>query len=165
VLDEQEGFSKLGGMNPSKVAVSLFLTTSLLLLGGCEGLLPTESNPPGAVVPNLQPGAEIPGGLRIVSAHATPLVLDFADRKRGTVIVRFNGAATTAGEVKVEAQSPDWMSSMYTWAGEAKFVPGQTDVQVPISVTLKHSARIPLKVRIRGSSAEFQATTYYGGER
>ena len=56
-------------MNPSKVAVSLlFLTISLLLLSGCEGMMPTENNPP-AVVPNLQPGAPIPGGLRIVSAR------------------------------------------------------------------------------------------------
>jgi hypothetical protein len=151
-------------MNPLKLAASLLLTIPVLLLIGCEGMLPTESNPPGAVVPNLPPGAEIPGGLRIVSAHATPLVPDFVDRRKGTVSVRFNGAATTAGEVKVEAQSPDWMSSMYTSAGEAKFVPGQTDVQVPITVTVKHPARIPLKVRIRGSSAEFQTMTHYSGD-
>ena len=93
-------------MNPSKVAVSLlFLTTSLLLLSGCEGL-PTESNPP-AVVPNPQPGAPIPGGLRIVSAHATPLSPDIVIWKPGAVNVRFNGAATTPGVVEVSALAGD----------------------------------------------------------
>jgi hypothetical protein len=152
-------------MNPSKPGVSLLcFTISVLLLSGCEGMQPTESNPP-AVVPNPQPGAPIPGGLRIVSANATPLNPSLMSRKRGTVNVHFNGAATTEGEVKVEALNREWSSSMYTWAGEAKFVPGQTDVQVPISVSLEHPAQIPLKVWIRGSSAQFQTTTYYSGDR
>ena len=57
MLDEQAGFSKLGGMNPSKLAVSLlFLTISLLLLGSCEEMLQSGGNPP-AYVPAPQPGA------------------------------------------------------------------------------------------------------------
>ena len=75
-------FQNWAGMNPSKAGVSLLcLTISVLLLSGCEGMQPTESNPP-AVVPNPQPGTPIAGGLRIVSAHATPLSEDFVDRKR-----------------------------------------------------------------------------------
>jgi hypothetical protein len=88
-------------------------------------MLPTESNPPGAVVPSLQPGAPIPGGLRIVSAHATPLLPDNMPWKPGTVNVRFNGASSTQGAVDVSAQAPGWM--IYTSAGSATFVPGQTD--------------------------------------
>jgi hypothetical protein len=153
-------------MNPSKVAVSLlFLMMSLLLLSGCEGMLPTESNPP-AVVPNPQPGAPIPGGLRIVSAHASPLSPDMHIWKPGTVNVRFNAAATTPGVVEVSALSGGW--NIYRSVGSAKFVPGQTDVQVPISVDLGFDAKpgeVPLKVSIRGSSAVFQTTTYYSGNR
>jgi len=168
VLDDQAFFSKLGGMKPSKVAVSLLLlTVSLLLLGGCEEMQPTGSNPP-AVVPNPQPGAPIPGGLRIVSAHATPLTEDFSDRKKGAVNVRFNGAATIPGVVQVEAQNFPPLS-MYFSAGSAKFVPGQTDVQVPITVDVgkllreagSGSVQVPLKVKIRGSSEEFQTMTHY----
>ena len=157
-------FQNWEAVNPSKVAVSLLsLTSSLLLLGGCEGMPPTGSNPP-AVVPNPQPGAPIAGGLRIVSAHATPLSPDIVVWKPGTVNVRFNGAATTPGYVDVKAQSPEWMS--YSSAGSAKFVPGQTDVQVPIKVECRKPAQqIPLKVSIRGSSAEFQTTTHYSGDR
>lgn len=63
-------------MNPTIVAPSLvsLTITALLLLSGCEGMMPTENNPP-AVVPNPQPGAPIPGGLRIAHAHATPCFL------------------------------------------------------------------------------------------
>jgi hypothetical protein len=159
-------------MNPSKVAVSLlFLTTLLLLLGGCEGMLPTESNPP-AVVPNLQPGAPIPGGLQIAYAHASPQLADTGHWKSGTVNVHFNGAATTEGVVVVEALPRGW--HFFTHVGEAKFVPGQTDVQVPITVDIQSihggtreeiTGQIPLKVSIRGSSAVFQTTTYYSGNR
>lgn|SRR5262245_9452743 len=158
-------------MNPSKVVVSLLLTMSLLpLLTGCEGMLPTGGNPPGAVVPNLPPGAPIPGGLRIVSAHATPLLPDNMPWKPGTVNVRFNGAATTPGTVDVSAQAPGWM--IYTSAGSASFVAGQTDVQVPIKVTIHRTGGgsnderidVPLKISIRGSSAEFQAMTNYRGK-
>jgi hypothetical protein len=157
-------------MNPSKVAVSLlFLTISLLLLIGGEGL-PTESNPP-AVVPNPQPGAPIPGGLRIVSAHATPLSPDIVRWKPGAVNVRFNGAATTPGVVEVSALAGD--SPFYYLVGSAKFVPGQTDVQVPIKVDVQSihggihekTGVIPLKVSIQGSSSVFQTTTYYSGNR
>ena len=159
-------------MNPTIVARSLvsLMITALLLLSGCEGMLPTESNPP-AVVPNLQPGAPIPGGLRIVSAHATPLSPDIMIWKPGTVNVRFNGAATTPGVVEVSALSAD--SAFYRSVGSAKFVPGQTDVQVPIKVDVQSihggihekTGEIPLKVSIQGSSAVFQTTTYYGGKR
>ena len=159
-------------MNPSKVSVSsLFLTLTLLLLSGCEGMMPAESNTP-AVVPNPQPGAAIPGGLRIVSAHATPLFDDFADWKKGTVNVHFNGAATTPGVVQVEAQEHPPLT-MYFSVGSAKFIPGQTDVQVPIKVDvsklLKEAGsgvvQIPLKVRVRGASGEIQAMTHYKGAR
>jgi hypothetical protein len=156
-------------MNPTKVALPLFVITSslLLILGGCEGMQPTGSNPP-AVVPNPQPGAAIPGGLRIVSAHATPLHEDFSDWKKGAVNVRFNGAATTPGVVEVEAQNFPPLSMFFS-AGSAKFVPGQTDVQVPIRVDVGKSLReagggsvqIPLKVKIRGASEDFQTMTHY----
>lgn len=166
MLDGQAGFSKLGGMNPSKLAVSLlFLTMSLPLLSGCEGLLPTENNPP-AVVPNPQPGAPIPGGLRIVSVHASPLNPDMMSWKPGTVNVRFNGAATMPGVVEVSAREPGWQ--LYSRVGTAKFFAGQTDVQVPIKVMIRSSdepVEIPLKVSIQGSSAEFQARTHYSGNR
>jgi hypothetical protein len=133
--------------------------------------LPTESNPP-AVVPNPQPGTAIPGGLRIVSAHATHLSPDMFSRKPGTVNVRFNGAATTPGVVEVSALSGD--SLLYSFVGNAKFVRGQTDVQVPIKVDVQSMAggvfhektgEVPLKVSIQGSSAVFQTTTYYSGNR
>jgi hypothetical protein len=64
--------------------------------------------------------------------------------------------------------------NIYTSAGSAKFVPGQTDVQVPIKVDVEYGAggvihektgEIPLKVSIRGSSAVFQTTTHYSGNR
>ena len=152
-------------MNPSKVAVSvLFLTMSLLLLGGCEGMLPTENNPP-AVVPNPQPGAPIPGGLRIVSVHASPLNPDMMVWKPGTVNVRFNGAATMPGVVEVQALEPGWR--IYSRVGTAKFFPGQTDVQVPIKVSIRPDnvpVDVPLKVSIQGSSGEFQAMTHYHGK-
>jgi len=107
---------------------------SLLLLGVCEGLLPSENNPP-AVVPNPQPGAPIPGGLRIVSVHASPLNPDMMSWKPGTVNVRFNGAATMPGVVEVSAREPGWQ--LYTRVGTAKFFPGQTDLQVPIKVSIR----------------------------
>ena len=158
-------------MNPTTVARSLvsLMITALLLLSGCEGMMPTENNPP-AVVPNPQPGAPIPGGLRIVSAHATPFSPDIVRWKPGAVNVRFNGAATTPGVVEVSALAGD--SLIYHSAGSAKFVPGQTDVQVPIKVDVQSisgmhekTGEIPLKVSIQGSSAVFQTTTYYGGKR
>jgi hypothetical protein len=166
-LTSRRVFSKLGGMNPSKVAVSLLsLTVLSLLLSGCEGMLPTENNPPGAVVPNPQPGAPIPGGLRIVSAHASPLSPDMMPWKPGTVNVRFNGAATTPGVVEVSALSGGF--NIYRSVGSAKFAPGQTDVQVPIKVDVgsihEKLGEVPLKVSIRGSSAVFQTTTHYRGK-
>jgi hypothetical protein len=162
VLDEWAGFSKLAAMNPSKVAVSLLsLAILLLLLSGCEGTMPTENNPP-AVVPNPQPGAPIPGGLQIAFARATPLLPSMMRWKPGTVNVHFNGAATTQGVVEVRALSGGWNVSRSV--GSAKFVPGQTDVQVRISVDVEEPAQIPLKVSIRGSSAEFQTMTYYRGK-
>jgi hypothetical protein len=63
---------------------------------------------------------------------------------------------------------------IYTSAGSAKFVPGQTDVQVPIKCDVEYGAgglihektgEVPLKVSIQGSSAVFQTTTYYSGTR
>ena len=150
-------------MNPSKVAVSLLLLTiSLLLLSGCEELMSTESNPP-AVVPNLQPGAPIPGGLQIAYAHASPQLADTGHWKSGTVNVHFNGAATTEGVVVVEALPRG--GPFFTHVGEAKFVPGQTDVQVKISVSVQEPGPVPLKVRINRSSAEFQTATHYSGNR
>ncbi len=122
-------------------------------------MLPTESNTPGAVVPNPQPGAPIAGGLRIVSAQATPLVDYFSNMKKGAVNVRFNGAATTRGYVNVSAVGD--LFTAYTSAGSATFVPGQTEVQVPISVNKAGPGEVPLKVSIQGSSAEFQTMTYY----
>ena len=159
-------------MNPPIVARSLvsLMITALLLLSGCEGMMSTESNPP-AVVPNPQPSAPIPGGLRIVSAHATPLSPDMHIWKPGMVNVRFNGAATTEGVVEVSALSGGW--NIYRFVGSARFVPGQTDVQVPIKVDVQSTAggviheppgQVPLKVLIRGSSAVFQTTTYYSGK-
>ena len=52
-------------------------------------------------------------------------------------------------------------NSLYTHVGEAKFVPGQTDVQVQIGVVVEKPGDIPLKVLIKRSSAVFQATTHY----
>ena len=165
-LTSRRGFSKLGGMNPSKVAVSLlFLTISLLLLGGCEGM--PESNTP-AFVPNPQPGAPIPGGLRIVSAHASPLFDDFGSTKTGTVNVHFNGAATKTVYVDVSARVPG--SSFYTDVSGIDGVlrPGQTDCQVRIKVSLRDvsgDVQIPLKVTTRGSGAgEFETMTHYRGK-
>ena len=169
MLDEQAGFSKLGDINPSRVAVSLlFLTISLLLLGGCEEMLPTAGNPP-AYVPAPQPGTLIPGGLRIVSAHASPLFDDFGSRKTGTVNVHFNGAATKTVYVDVSARAPG--SAFYTDVSGVDGVlrPGQTDCQVRIKVTLRDvsgDVQIPLKVTTRGSGAgEFETTTHYSGNR
>lgn len=126
--------------------------------------MPTESNPP-AVVPNLQPGAPIPGGLQIAYAHATRELAGTGHWKTGTVNVHFNGAATTAGVVVVEALPPGSSFPFFTYVGEAKFVPGQTDVLVKISVVVEKPGAIPLKVRIKRSSAEFQTTTHYSGNR
>jgi hypothetical protein len=154
-------------MNPSQVALCVFLTIPLLVLSGCEGMSSTGTNPP-AVVPNPQPGAPIAGGLRIVSAHASPLSPDMLRWKPGTVNVQFNGAATMPGVVEVSALTPG--SLLYSSVGSAKFVPGQTSVQVPIKVDVvstaggaihEHPGEIPLKVSIRGSSAVFQTTTHY----
>ena len=112
MLDQQAGFSKLGGMNPSKLAVSLlFLTISLLLLASYEEMLQSGGNPP-AYVPAPQPGTTIPGGLRIVSAHASPLFDDFGSRKTGTVNVHFNGAVAKTVYVDVSAKLPG--GSFYT---------------------------------------------------
>ena len=154
-------------MNPLKVAVSLlFLTISLLVLGGCEGM--PESNTP-AFVPNPQPGAPIPGGLRIVSAHASPLFDDFGSTKKGTVYVHFNGAATKTVYVDVSARVPG--SAFYTDVSGVDGVlrPGQTDCQVRIKVDVKDvsgDVQIPLKVTTRGSGAgEFETTTHYSGNR
>ena len=154
-------------MNPSKVAVSLlFLTISLLLFGGCEGM-PTGNNTP-AYVPNPQPGAPIPGGLRIVSAHASPLVDDFGRTKKGTVYVRFNGVATKMVYVDVSARVPG--APFYTDVSGIDGVlrPGQTDCQVRIKVDLKDvsgDVQIPLKVTTRGSGAgEFETMTHYRGQ-
>lgn len=154
-------------MNPTIVTRSLvpLMITALLLLSGCEGMLPTESNPP-AVVPNPQPGAPIPGGLRIVSVHASPLNPDMMSWKPGTVNVRFNGAATMPGVVEVSAREPGWQ--LYSRVGTAKFFPGQTDVQVPIKVLIRPNdepAEVPLKVSIQGSSAVFETRTHYSGNR
>lgn len=151
-------------MNPLKVAVSLLLLAiSLLLFGGCEGM-PTESNTP-AYVPNPQPGAPIPGGLRIVSAHASPLVDDFGITKRGTVNVHFNGAATKTVYVDVRARVPG--APFYTDVSGIDGVlhPGQTDCQVRIKVDLRNvsgDVQIPLKVTTRPGSFEgFETMTYY----
>lgn len=152
-------------MSPSKVAVSLLsLALSLLFLSGCGEMTPTESNLP-AVVPNPQPGAPIPGGLQIASADATRELAGTGHWKTGTVNVHFNGAATTAGVVVVEALPPGSSFPFFTYVGEAKFVPGQTDVQVKISVVVEKPGPVPLKVRIKRSSAEFQTTTHYSGNR
>ena len=165
-LTSRRVFSKLGDMNPPKVAVSLlFLTLSVLLLGGCEGM--PESNTP-AYVPNPQPGAPIPGGLRIVSAHASPLFDDFGSTKKGTVNVHFNGAATKTVYVDVKARVPG--SSFYTDVSGIDGVlrPGQTDCQVQIKVSLRDvsgDVQIPLQVTTRGSGAgEFETMTHYRGK-
>ena len=165
-MTQQAGFSKLAAMNPSKVAVALlFLMISLLLLGGCEGM--PESNTP-AFVPNPQPGAPIPGGLRIVSAHASPLFDDFGSTKKGTVNVHFNGAATKTVYVDVKARVPG--SAFYTDVSGIDGVlrPGQTDCQVQIKVSLRDvsgDVQIPLKVTTRGSGAgEFETMTHYRGK-
>src|SRR5262245_9545260 len=153
-------------MNPSKLAVSLlFLTISLLFLGGCEGM--SECSTP-AFVPNPQPGAPIPGGLRIVSAHASPLFDDFGSTKRGTVNVHFNGEATKTVYVDVKARVPG--APFYTDVSGIDGVlrPGQTDTQVRIKVDLRNvtgDVQIPLKVTTRGSGAgEFDTMTYYRGK-
>ena len=65
------------------------------------------------------------------------------------------------GAVAVSAREPGWNS--ITSVGTATFVPGQTDVQVPITVLCDRAAQVPLKVSIRGSSAEYQTTTIYDG--
>jgi hypothetical protein len=137
-----------------------FFLAALLILSGCE-TPPTASNPP-AIVPNPQPGTPIAGGLQIAFARATPLLPSMMRWKPGTVNVHFNGAATTQGAVEVKALSGGW--NIYRSVGSAKFVPGQTDVQVRISVDVEEPAQIPLKVSIRGSSAEFQTMTYYRGK-
>jgi hypothetical protein len=153
----------MGAMNPSKVYVSLSLTMLLLFLGGCEGM-PTGSNT-SAYVQNPQPGAPIPGGLRIVSAHASPLFDDFGSTKRGTVNVHFNGETTKTIYVDVSARVPG--APFYTDVSGIDGVlrPGQTDCQVRIKVDLRNvsgDVQIPLKVTTRGSGAgEFETTTYY----
>jgi hypothetical protein len=168
VLDTlTRGFQSCAAMNPSKVYVALSLTVLLLFLGGCEGM-PTGGNTP-AVVPNPQPGAPIPGGLRIVSAHASPLFDDFGSTKRGTVNVHFNGAATKTVYVDVSARVPG--SAFYTDVSGIDGVlhPGQTDCQVRIKVDLRNvsgDVQIPLKVTTRGSGAgEFETMTYYRAQR
>lgn len=153
-------------MNASKVYLSLSLTVLLLFLCGCEGM-PTQSNTP-AVVPNPQPGAPIPGGLRIVSAHASPLFDDFGSTKKGTVNVHFNGATTKTVYVDVSARVPG--AAFYTDVSGIDGVlrPGQTDCQVRIKVNLTNvsgNVQIPLKVTTRGSGAgEFETMTYYRGQ-
>ena len=147
-------------MNPSKVAASLPLLT------GCEGMLPTGSNTP-AYVPNPQAGAPIPGGLRIVSAHASPLFDDFGSRKSGTVNVHFNGATTETVYVDVKARLPG--REIYTDVSGIDGVlrPGQTDCQVRIKVDPPFGwpsgdVQIPLKVTTRPGSLEgFETMTYY----
>jgi len=154
-------------MNPSKVAVSLlFLTISLLLLSGCEEMLPTAGNPP-AYVPAPQPGAPIPGGLRIVSAHASPLFDDFGSRKTGTVNVHFNGASTETIYVDVSAQVPGRQFYTDVSGVDGVLRPGQTDCQVRIRVDPPFGwpsgdVQIPLKVTTRPGSFEgFETMTYY----
>jgi hypothetical protein len=167
MLDEQAGFSKLGDMNPSKVAVSLlFLTMSLLLLGSCEEMLQSGGNPP-AYVPAPQPGTLVPGGLRIVSAHASPLLDDFGSRKTGTVNVHFNGASTQTIYVDVKARVPgrEFYSDVSGIDGVLR--PGQTDCQVRIKVDPPFGwpsgdVQIPLKVTTRPGSFEgYETMTYY----
>jgi len=149
-------------MNPSKVSLSLlFLTISLLLLGGCEGM--PESNTP-AFVPNPQPGAPIPGGLRIVSANASPLFDDFGSTKKGTVNVHFNGEATKTVYVDVKARVPG--SSFYTDVSGINGVlrPGQVQIKVSLR-DVSGDVQIPLKVTTRGSGAgEFETMTHYRGK-
>jgi hypothetical protein len=165
VLDEQVNFSKLGAINPSKVAVSLLsLTLSSLLLSGCEGMLPSETN---SAVPNPETGIKpspFDSGVRITSAQATPLFDDFGTSKKGAVNVHFNGAATKPVYVDVLAQPPG--RPFYTDVGMATLHPGQRDVQVPIKVDVKEPAQIPLKVTTRPNSGrEFMTVTNYSGSR
>ena len=167
MLDEQAGFSKLGDMNPSKLAISLlFLTISLLLLASCEEMLQSGGNPP-AYVPAPQPGSMVPGGLRIVSAHASPLFDDFGSRKAGTVNVHFNGASTQTIYVDVRAKLPG--SPFYTDVSGIDGVlrPGETSCQVRIKVDSlsgwpSGDVQIPLKVTTRPGSFEgYETMTYY----
>lgn len=128
-------------------------------LAGCETAAPA----PPAVVPAALPGTPIPGGLAISSAVVNPYNLasdNVTNFRTGTVIVVFNGAATQPGRVTVEAQEPGW--TIYKGAGSASFVPGQTEVRVPITVHSDQTARIPLKVSIAGApaSAGFQTSAY-----
>ena len=150
-------------MNPSKVAVSfLLLTISLLLLSGCEGMLPSETNP---AVPNPETGIKpspFDSGVRIAFAQATPLFDDFGSSKKGAVNVHFNGAATKTVYVDVDARVPG--SDFWTSVGIARLDPGQRDVQVPIKVDVREPAQIPLKVTTRPNSGrEFVTMTHYSG--
>ena len=137
---------------------------SLLLLGSCEEMLSTAGNPP-AYVPAQQPGTLVAGGLRIVSAHASPLFDDFGSRKTGTVNVHFNGASTQTIYVDVRARLPG--SPFYTDVSGIDGVlrPGQTDCQVRFKVDLTGvtgDVQIPLKVTTRPGSFEgFETMTYY----
>jgi len=165
-LTDSAGIRKLSAMNPSKVTVSLlFLTISLLLLSGCEGMLPSETNP---AVPNPETGIKpspFDSGVRIVSAQATPLFDDFGNfPKKGAVNVHFNGTASRPVYVDVSAQPPG--RPFYTDVGMATLHPGQRDVQVPIKVDIREPAQIPLKVTTRPNSGrEFMTTTHYSGNR
>ena len=129
-------------------------------------MLPTESNTP-AYVPNPEPGAPIPGGLRIVSAQASPLFDDFGGRKTGTVNVHFNGAATKTVYVDVSARLPGWQFYTDVSGIDGVLRPGQTDCQVRIKCDPLHGwpsgdVQVPLKVTTRGSGAgEFETVTYY----
>ena len=151
-------------MNPSKIVVFLLLTMSLLLLGSCEEMLSTAGNPP-AYVPAQQPGTLVAGGLRIVSAHASPLFDDFGSRKTGTVNVHFNGASTQTIYVDVRAKRPGWQFYTDVSGIDGVLRPGQTDCQVRIKVDLTGvtgDVQIPLKVTTRPGSFEgFETMTYY----
>ena len=144
MLDERVDFSKLGGYESLKSCSLLtILDVSLLLLSGCEGMPPTESNTP-AVVPNPEPGAPIPGGLRIVSARATPLLHDSYFEK-GSGECSFQRRSYQNRCMWTFRRNPPGRT-LYTDVGMAKFLPGQTDVQVPIKVDVREPAQIPLKV-------------------
>ena len=151
-------------MNPSKIVVFLLLTMSLLLLGSCEEMLSTAGNPP-AYVPAQQPGTLVAGGLRIVSAHASPLFDDFGSRKTGTVNVHFNGASTQTIYVDVRAKRPGWQFYTDVSGIDGVLRPGQTDCQVRIKVDLTGvtgDVQIPLKVTTRPGSFEgYETMTYY----
>jgi hypothetical protein len=82
--------------------------------------------------------------------------------KKGAVNVRFNGGATTPGVVNCFGDADLW--GLYSPAGSATFVEGQTDVQVALRVNKAGPGEVPLKVSIQGSSAEFQTMTHYGGK-